>query len=87
MHEPLIELRSPCVVPPEVAERRWAEWWQAMELSNAMLIAGLRHKIGPDGDLAQAYRQWYRAHQERKWQEIMEVQQRRAKQDNQQTTG
>jgi hypothetical protein len=43
-------------------------------LSNDMLMAGLRHKIGPDRDLTLAYRRWYREHQDRKWQEIMEVQ-------------
>lgn len=38
-----------------------------MELSHAMLLAGLRHRIGPDGDLQEAYRQWYEQYQDTKW--------------------
>lgn len=64
----------PPVAPaPEVVKRRMEEWYQAMELSNAMLLAGLRRRIGPDGDLQAAYREWYREHQDRKWAEISEA--------------
>lgn len=35
------------------------EWWDAMEANHAMVLASLRHKIGPDGDLQAAYREWY----------------------------
>jgi hypothetical protein len=34
----------------------WAEWYDACE---AFLLAALRRKIGPGGDLREAYRQWY----------------------------
>jgi hypothetical protein len=38
-----------------------------MEASHEMLLAGLRRKIGPDGDLQWAYREWYERHQALKW--------------------
>ena len=38
-----------------------------MELSNAMLMAGLRAQIGPDGDIHAAYRKWYDKYQSLKW--------------------
>ena len=31
-----------------------------MEATHELILAGLRQKIGPDGDLQAAYRQWYR---------------------------
>lgn len=55
--------------PPssEECQRRWAAWHQAMELSHAMLMMGLRQKIGPEGDLQAAYRDWYERYQALKW--------------------
>lgn len=41
---------------------------QAMELSNAMLMAGLRAQVGRDGDIHAAYRAWYDKYQALKWQ-------------------
>lgn len=73
---------TPYILPKEVADRRFAQWCQAMELSHEMLMAGLRHQIGPEGDLAQAYRGWYHRRHDRKWQEIMEVQERRKREAN-----
>ncbi len=35
-------------------------WWQTMEATHELILAGLRQKIGPSGDLHAAYRQWYR---------------------------
>ncbi|MEK0425565.1 MAG: hypothetical protein RJB11_1656 [Planctomycetota bacterium] len=58
----------PAKIPsPQEQKRIWAAWYQAMELSHAMLLAGLRHRIGPDGDLQEAYRQWYEKYQAAKW--------------------
>jgi hypothetical protein len=51
----------------EVVQQRFAEWYQAMELSHEMLMAGLRSRIGPDGDIQQAYRDWYDQYQALKW--------------------
>jgi hypothetical protein len=56
------------VPPPEVVQQRFDQWYQAMELSHEMLMAGLRARIGPDGDLWQAYRDWYDQYQAMKWQ-------------------
>lgn len=33
-----------------------------MRTSDKLLLAGLRRKIGPDGDLQLAYREWYADH-------------------------
>jgi hypothetical protein len=38
-----------------------------MELSHAMLMAGLRQRVGPDGDLQLAYREWYKRYQSIQW--------------------
>lgn len=38
-----------------------------MEFSHEMLMLGLRQKIGPDGDLQAAYREWYERYQALKW--------------------
>jgi hypothetical protein len=53
---------------------RWAQWTQAMELSHAMLMTGLRAKIGPDGDILAAYRAWYDTYQSLKWRDANEPQ-------------
>jgi len=63
----------------EEVNRRMAQWYQAMELSHSMLMAGLRRKVGPDGDLIAAFREWYHDHQERKWNEISAVHSERMK--------
>jgi hypothetical protein len=41
-----------------------------MELSHAMLMAGLRQRVGPDGNLMAAYREWYERYQDLKWRDI-----------------
>ena len=48
------------VVPPEsTPEQRIALWVDLMNAGEQFLLAGLRRKIGPDGDLRAAYREWY----------------------------
>lgn len=73
-------LPSPKIPSQEEVDRRMSQWFQAMELSHTMLMAGLRRKIGPDADLNAAYREWYQNHQERKWTEISKVHSDRLKQ-------
>jgi hypothetical protein len=55
------------IPPPELAptvptgltpEQRIMLWVDLMNASEQFLLAGLRHKIGPDGDLPAAYREW-----------------------------
>ena len=56
------------IPPPELSppslthlplEKRIEIWAELVDESEALLLAGLRAKIGPDGDLHAAYRQWY----------------------------
>lgn len=41
-------------------DRNMRIWYQTMEATHEMILAGLRLKIGPDEDLQAAYRKWYR---------------------------
>lgn len=41
---------------------RIARWLDLMRTTDKLLLAGLRRKIGPEGDLATAYRDWYANH-------------------------
>ncbi|MDV6029050.1 MAG: hypothetical protein F9B45_02860 [Phycisphaera sp. RhM] len=51
---------------PRRTAYNFARWREAMELSHAMLMAGLRQKIGPEGDLRSAYHQWNAERRQRK---------------------
>jgi hypothetical protein len=53
--------------PAQIAEN-FQKWWMAMEASHTMLMAGLRDRIGEDGDLKQAYREWNNQRRARKMQ-------------------
>jgi len=52
----------PSLAPPSVAhlplDKRIELWLELVDESEALLLAGLRAKIGPDGDLQAAYRDW-----------------------------
>jgi hypothetical protein len=48
--------------PASEAAARISRWLDVMRTSDKLLLAGLRRKVGPDGDLAAAYRQWYAEH-------------------------
>lgn len=57
------------MLPAEHPDRiayNMACWREAMELSHTMLMAGLRHKIGPGGDLKAAYKEWNENRRKRK---------------------
>ncbi len=41
-------------------DRNMRIWYQTMEATHEMILAGLRLKLGPDEDLQDAYRKWYR---------------------------
>lgn len=56
------------IAPPELAppsvkhlslEKRVELWAELVDESEALVVAGLRARIGPDGDLQAAYRDWY----------------------------
>ena len=58
----------PDLAPPSIAhlplEKRVELWAELVDESEALLRAGLRARIGPDGDWQDAYRQWYARHME-----------------------
>lgn len=53
----------PEFAPPSVKhlslEQRIELWATLLDESEALLLSGLRARIGPDGDLQAAYRHWY----------------------------
>jgi len=59
------QLLPPKDLAPTVAEdttpgQRIAIWLDLMSTGHKLLMAGLRHQVGPDGDVQAAYREWYR---------------------------
>ena len=40
------------------ADQRIALWLDLMDTGEELLLAGLRHDVGPGGDVAKAYRLW-----------------------------
>jgi hypothetical protein len=55
------------IPPPELApsiprgltpQQRLALWIDLVDACEQMVLAGLRRKVGPDGDVWAAYRQW-----------------------------
>jgi len=52
-------ISSPKQPTQEQLRRRIERWKNAMQASHDLLLAGLRREVGPDGDLEQAYRDWY----------------------------
>jgi hypothetical protein len=53
---PGMEPAIPDSLTPDQCVALWAD---LLDASEALLLAGLRREIGPDGDLRQAYRNWY----------------------------
>jgi hypothetical protein len=53
----------PEFAPPSVKhltlDQRIELWANLLDESEALLLSGLRARIGPDGDLEAAYRDWY----------------------------
>ena len=58
----------PDLAPPSVKhlplEERIELWGNLLDRCEAFLLAGLRDRIGPEGDLQAAYRQWYARYQQ-----------------------
>ncbi len=68
------------IPPPELSPpptratsptERIVAWCDLMNTCEAFLLAGLRRKIGPDGDIRSAYRDWYRRQCEEKDRRIL----------------
>ncbi len=53
----------PELAPPSVKHLSFSKrielWAELVDGCEAFLLAGLQSRIGPDGDLESAYRQWY----------------------------
>jgi hypothetical protein len=61
-------MANPMKVPPDLSppppkhltrEQRIAVWVDLMDACEQFLLAGLRRKVGPEGDVQAAYRRWY----------------------------
>ncbi|MDZ4784077.1 MAG: hypothetical protein SGJ19_27835 [Planctomycetia bacterium] len=52
--------QSRCTITQEVFTQRMLIWKDLMDTCEQLLLAGLRHKIGPDGNLDEAYADWVR---------------------------
>ena len=50
---------TPTLPPHLSAQQRMAAWFDLMFVVERFFLTGLRRRIGPDGDLTAAYRQWY----------------------------
>lgn len=59
---------SPEVAPPSVRHlplsKRIQLWAELVDMADALVKSSLRAKIGPDGNLNAAYREWYARHME-----------------------
>lgn len=58
----------PDLAPPSVKhlpiEKRFELWFELLDENEALLISGLKAKVGPHGDWKAAYRDWYARHVE-----------------------
>ncbi len=49
---------APTIPDHLTVQQRFALWADLLDTGEALLLAGLRRQIGPDGDLREAYRRW-----------------------------
>ncbi len=48
-------------LPDDLTREQWVQvWMDHMDSCEQFLLAGLRREAGPEGDLENLYRQWYR---------------------------
>jgi hypothetical protein len=75
-------MRNQLIPPPDLAppsikhlplEKRVELWASTVDACEAFLLAGLRSRIGPDGDLQAAYRDWYARHMDNHDQAIAQL--------------
>jgi hypothetical protein len=61
-------MKNQLIPPPELAppsalglpmEQRIEVWAQMADEGEQFLLSGLRRRVGPNGDVDEAYRQWY----------------------------
>lgn len=67
-------VNSPPRLPPDITRERCIQLWiDLCETSEALLLAGLRREVGPDGDVRAAYRAWrerWSAEHDKKWENM-----------------
>ncbi len=69
----------PSPLSDEQVRQNMRRWELAMTASHEMLIAGLRDRAGPGGDVQEAYRQWQQQHSDAKYRELTAVAEARKK--------
>jgi hypothetical protein len=66
----------PELAPPSVKHLPFAKrielWAELVDGCEAFLLSGLRRRIGPEGDLQAAYRDWYARHMEEHEKELIQ---------------
>ena len=50
---------APSVPADATPQQRIAIWLDLLRSGHKLLLAGFRREVGPDGDVQEAYRQWY----------------------------
>lgn len=50
---------APSVPADATPDQRIAIWLDLLRTGHKLLLAGFRREVGPDGDVQEAYRQWY----------------------------
>jgi hypothetical protein len=84
------------IPPPELAPstsaelsmtQRVAAWFELMQFSEQFLLAGIRHRIGPDRDLREGVREWYRAEMEQHDRKLTHMLQQLARREGNQADG
>jgi hypothetical protein len=75
---------APALPPGLTPEQRIEAWLDLLDACDEFLLAGLRLKFGPGGDVQAAYRQWYSEHMaehDRTMQHLVEEFNRRSDKD------
>jgi hypothetical protein len=64
---------EPAIPDQLTLDQRVALWADLLDADEALLLAGLRRQVGPDGDLREAYRRWYARQMEEhdRWMRIL----------------
>jgi hypothetical protein len=56
-------ISPPELAPPSIKhlprEKKIQLWYELIDEAEALVMSGLRAKVGPEGDLQAAYREWY----------------------------
>ncbi len=67
--------------------QRVAAWFELMQVSEQFLLAGIRLRIGPDADLRDGVRDWYRSEMEQHDRKLIHLLQRLGRREGNQADG